>query len=488
MNWSELLTLTDYAPLADPTSPGVIVEASNLIPTDRGWRSAYGLADAGMESLTATCMGAALVQRADGTFLMFAGTTSRLWLRSANAWTQVCTDSYVATSDQRWRFCALGDYVLAANASDTVAVSNAGATFSPITSAPKATLIESVNGFVMAANVQHATYSGTDRWWCSAYANHADWTPALETQCTTGRLVDTPGPIRALKRLGRNVVAYKDGSMYLGEYVQPPTVWQWTLISSNIGTASHDAVVNIGQAHLFCGNGNFYAYDGAQVLPIGERIREWFFDQQLLRSYDGRVQAAHDAGKALVYWFYPPATGDGSLTQAVVYNYRANRWGVASYTIQAAADFVATSPTYDSLNTYWSGTYDDGIDRTYDSPLWVPDVVVPVVVSSAKKLATIDGASASSSFTTGHAGDDQQFSLLRRLRVRWLTLPTSATLDLYTADQHGDSMALTVSGVPLYESRFDLLASARWHQAKVTMTGNAEFSGLRVDVQPEGAW
>lgn len=489
MNWSELLGLEQYAPRADPTTPGTLLEVSNLIPTDRGWRSAYSLSDAGMESLTGTCCGAALIQKTDGTYMMLAGTGSNLYLRSTQQWVELsATESYHATPDQRWRFCSLGDYVLASNISDTVQVSNAGGSFAEITSAPQAALIESVNGFVMAANVLHATYTGADRWWCSGLNDHTDWTPALATQCTTGRLVETPGPIRALRRLGRNVVAYKDASMYLGEYVQPPTVWQWTLISSDVGTASHDGVVNLGQRHLFCGNGNFYSFDGAQILPIGDAIREWFFDSQLLRSYDGRVQAVHDPQRALVYWFYPPATGSGALTEAVVYQYRTGRWGVATYSIEAACDYVAAALTYDGLGTYWPGTYDDGIDRTYDSPLWVPDTVAPAVFDTAHKLSTIDGASAASGWTTWHMGDDQYFSLLRRVRIRWLTQPTRADLDLYTTDEHGTAFALRASSVPLYQNKFDLLESARWHRLVFRAQGDCEFSRIAVDLQPQGGW
>ncbi|MCO5761424.1 MAG: hypothetical protein NHG36_07920, partial [Chromatiaceae bacterium] len=196
MNWAQILGFEQWAPDADPTRQGTITDLLNFIPSERGWRSAYSLADAGVSSMSSTCCGAFLMQKLDGTNLVFAGTASTLLLNVGYTWTVICSDSYHASESQRWRWATMGDYVLAATQSDTIAVSNAGATFTSITGAPKARMIESVYGFVMAAGTIDATYGEqSDRWYCSAIFDHTSWTPSAITQCTTGRLVDTPGPI-----------------------------------------------------------------------------------------------------------------------------------------------------------------------------------------------------------------------------------------------------------------------------------------------------
>src|SRR5512139_2574905 len=489
MNWSPMQPVTEFAPSADPTVPGVLLDAENIVPTDRGWRSAYSLASTGMASLTATCVGAELGTKKDGTQILFAGCGSEIFTHSGATWATVtaAATTYNADEDQRWRWAMMGDYVLAANVSDSIQVSNAGATFTTIDTAPKAALIESVYGFIMAANTIDGTY-GTqpDRWWCSALFDHTSWTPSVTTQATSGRLVDTPGPITGLRRLGPSVVAYKRNSMYLGQYVEPPTVWQWQLISSNIGCPSHEAVVNIGRAHLFCALDNFYSYDGAQILPIGESVRRWFFDTKLYSTYATRIQAVHDKSRALVYWFYPEAGGTATLTKAVVYNYRVGRWGVGTYAVQAGVEYVAAGITYDLLGTYYS-TYDAGIDRTYDSPLWIPDTTAPAVFTTGGVIATLDGAGSTSSITTGLVGDDQAYTLLRRLRVRWLDDPTSATLSLYGIKELGGVSCLCGTAVQT-QNKFDILRSSRWHQAKIDMTGSHEFTAVAVDLEPQGMW
>jgi hypothetical protein len=490
VKWSPIIPVTQFAPSADPTTEGILTDVENVIPVERGWRSAYSLGETGMASLTATCVGAAMCQLMDGSLVIVAGTASDLWLRSSNTWSEISENgvTYHATSDLRWRFAMMGNNILAATCSDTIAVSASGATFGAIASAPKATLIESVYGFIMAANTNEATNGDqSDRWWCSGLFDHTDWTPNATTQCTTGRLVDTPGPILGLRRLGANVIAYKQSSMYLGQYVQPPTVWDWSLISSNIGCGSHEAIVNIGKAHLFPGIDNFYLFDGASVTAIGEPIREWFFDATLQPGSSELIQAAHDPAKKLVYWFFPAAGLAGSINRCVVFNYQLSRWGYATYDIEATLDYTAAGVTYDGLGTFYT-TFDAGINRTYDSPAWTNEKVAPAVIDNTHVLKTIDGPGLNSTFTTWHIGDDQAFTLIRRARIRWLDDPTTAALCYYATNEHGSAFSMCAGAVSQTQNKFDVLNSARWHRLKFSTTGTHEFSGIAVDLEPQGTW
>jgi hypothetical protein len=209
VNWSPVTSLSQFAPSGDPTTPGYLIDLTNIIPLESGWRSAYGLANAGMETLTATCVGACYATLLDGSGVSVAGTASGLFVRSSNTWVNKSgSDTYAASETLRWRFGQMGDYIVAATAENLLQVSNAGATFTAIAGSPKASLIESVYGFLMLADTDDAgANTNTDRWWCSGLFDHTDWTPAVATQCTTGRLVDTPGAITGLRRLGANIVA-----------------------------------------------------------------------------------------------------------------------------------------------------------------------------------------------------------------------------------------------------------------------------------------
>ena len=129
-----------------------------------------------------------------------------------------------------------------------------------------------------------------------------------------------------------------------------------------------------------------------------------------------------------------------------------------------------------------------GIDRTYDSPLWIPEKVSPAVIDTGHLVKTIDGAAGTSSFTTWHLGDDQHFTLLRRARVRWLDDPTTASMCYFACNEHGSAFSACGGSIAQSSNKFDALHSARWHKLKFTTTGDCEFSGVAVDLQPQGGW
>ena len=78
----------------------------------------------------------------------------------------------------------------------------------------------------MALNVNHGAYGDAlDGWHCSGIRDQTNWTASAASQSAYGRLLDSPGDIRAGAALGSDIVAYKSTSMYLGRYVGPPLIW-----------------------------------------------------------------------------------------------------------------------------------------------------------------------------------------------------------------------------------------------------------------------
>ena len=197
-----------FAPDFDSTAPGILTDCSRLVPTPSGYTSAQSPITAGLPALAAECRGAAVMRKLDNSKRIFAGTQTKLYQQSGSTWADVSrATNYTGGTDNRWRFVQFGDVSLAVNQTEPLQASSSGA-FSDVAGSPKARLIESVAGFVMLAGTNEATYGdSTDRWWCSGLYDHTVWTPSIATQCATGRLVDAPGDIRALKRLGNDVVA-----------------------------------------------------------------------------------------------------------------------------------------------------------------------------------------------------------------------------------------------------------------------------------------
>lgn len=476
-----------FLPDVDPVTPGILTACSNLIPTTKGMKGAPGEVSGGIDALAATCLGAALCIKLDSTWRVFAGTTTKLYEVSGTTWadrTRASGGDYSTSTDSRWRFAQFGDTTLAVNGADTLQSSNTGV-FADVAGAPSANCIDTVANFVMLAGTNEGTYGDqTDRWWCSAINDATDWTTDVATQCTTGRLVNTPGAITAIKRFGTSVVAYKEKSLYLGTYAGPPVVWKFDLIPGEIGAPSQEAVVNIGSSHIFVGYDDFYVFDGTRPVPIGEGIKEWFF-ADLNKKYRYKIIGAHDPTNSLVYFYYPStASTSGAIDSCVVYHYKAKKWGVADRAIEAAIEYLTGQITYANIGDYFAD-YASMPAITYDSPFWTSSAPVVAIIDTTNTVKTLTGASTTSSMTTGDIGDDDLYMLLSRDRPRFSTAPTSATMTNYYRNSAGEAFT-TDQTVTLTDGSFDVLRSARWHRLQMDFTGPVEITAHSATLQEDG--
>lgn len=471
--------LTGFAPDLDPTTPGIITACTNIIPVPKGFAAAPTQAATGLEALADSCRGLVVARKLDDTNRLIAGTADALYERSGTSWADVSSAPYTGSAETRWRFAQFGDATIATNRADPVQSSTSGAFANLAGSPPKAAIVESVAGFVMLFDVNDSAYGygdSPDRWWCSGLYNHETWSPSTATQAATGRLFDTPGKILAGRRLGSNVVVYKEKSMFLGLYQGPPFIWGFQLVSSDVGCLSQEACVNIETAHIFASHDDFYVFDGSQPQSIGEGVRKWYKDNLNL-AYKHRVTALHDRARSLVYFFFPSAaSANGDPDMGLVYNYAKGEWGTVSMTLQAAAEYVSGAITYDDLGSLYA-TYDDLPAISYDSPFWTASTFVPAVVNTDGAVCALNGTPGDSSITTGDVGDDNVVSDLSRVTPRFLTRPTTGSLTAYSRNAMGDDFATGVTSA-LSSGRFDLLQAARWHRVKLDFTGAMEIAGL----------
>src|SRR4051812_17732617 len=119
------LLIAGYAPDADPGILGVLTNCNGAVPTLRGYKGAPSPASVGVATLAATCTGAALITKLDGTNRLFAGTPTKLYERQSSTWGDVSrAATYTgAVATSRWRFAQQANVSFAANGSDTVQAS-----------------------------------------------------------------------------------------------------------------------------------------------------------------------------------------------------------------------------------------------------------------------------------------------------------------------------------------------------------------------------
>ena len=475
--------LIGYAPDIDQTTPGVITDCNAIIPTFKGLKAAPGANDGGIDALASTCFGAASLRDLDNSIRTFAGVATKIYEQSGSSWVDVSGSAYNAAIDQPWRFAQFGNVALASNKGDAIQASATG-NFAAISGAPKAAVIETVNQFVFALNIN----DGADKpngYACCALGDYTDWVESVATQSISGTLDTTPGPISAGKRFGSNLVVYKAESVFLFRYAGAPTVWDIEEIPGSVGAVSQEAVVSVGTPehpeHIFWGKNDIYRYDGSRPIPIGSPIRETVFGE-LSQLYASRVKTIHDPINTLVYFFYP--TSLGTIDKCVVYNYKTDKWGRDNRTIEAAFDYVSPGISWDTIDTYYP-TWDSITDVSWDSPFWTAQNVTPAVFNASHQIQTLDGISGSWYITTGDYGDNNTFSLLDRVKPKYLTANANVTMTNYYRDDQGVSLT---SDITTNQSsyRFDVLRSSRWHRFMFNGSGAMEMNAIDVSFQADG--
>jgi hypothetical protein len=476
--------LIGYAPDLDSTTPGVVLDCANMVPSIKGMRAAPSAISAGMPALESKVLGGATIVKLDNTKRLIVGTQTKLFEEVTGAWVDVSRSTpYTTSSAGTWRFAQFGNVTVATNGADVLQQSITGA-FEDIPGAPKAAIVEVVAGFVFLFNTVDPTF-GTrpDGWWNSGLFDQTVWTPSQATQSANGRIIDTPGDIRAGRGLGPDIVVYKEASMYYGTFQGPPIIWAFNLISNQIGAPCQEAVVSIGTAHLFLGNDNFYMFDGTRPTPIGDSVKNAFFRDQN-PSHKQTVASVHDRLNSLVYWYYVSNNSTGSIDSAIVYNYKTGQWGRANRSIEAAVEFINGQITWTSLGDI-ADEWQDLPQVPWNSPFWTSVATQPSIIDTSHTIQTLTGAAGQSSITTGDFGDDESYSLLQYVRLRCAQDPTSATMSTQERTTLGGLFTHGITTV-LEDGKFDVDASARYHRALMTFQGDFEIIGYTPKLVPDG--
>lgn len=488
----EPIQLLGFAPDLDPAKPGVIRDGVNFVPTLDGFKPLRAPDDVGISALPDECRGAVSAKLTDDSARVFAGTQTELYEASGGMWSVVSSATYTGGAESRWRFAQFGNNTFATNLVDAMQYTASGNFADVGDDAPKALIVEACGpAFVMAFNYNDGVNIYEDGWWCSALNNSLEWTPSIATQSANGRLTQSPGPIRAGKRLGLDVVAYKERSMYLGRYVGPPFIWAWQLIPGEIGAPSQESVVNIDTAHLFPGFENFYYFDGSRPVPIGNPLKEWYNDNVTI-TYKYRMQTLHDRANSNAYFFYPDT--DGVIMAALVYNYRADKWGKASLyegrSLEAVLEYVAAGVTYDGIGSLYA-TYDALPAIPYDSPFWTASTPLPGIFQDDHVLYSLTGIpentrNAETIIQGNYSGNENNYSTLTRLRAKFIRdSKDSATLTLKTSDYIG-ATETNHGPYSMNGNKVDLQRSAKFHSPMLTFRGDYEITGYELEFEDDG--
>lgn len=207
------------------------------------------------------------------------------------------------------------------------------------------------------------------RW--SAQESYTDWTPAAATQAGSYRLSHGSQIVGALQTR-QEIVVWTDAALYAMQYLGPPYVWGFTLLTDNISIVSQNAMATASGVTYWMGTDKFYAYSGrVETLPCAVRT---YVYQNINREQFSQCFASTNEGFSEIWWFYCSITGPNGtgtlenpntiVDRYVIFNYLDRVWYYGELSRTAWIDSpLRSSPMATGLDnrTYFheSGT-DDG--------------------------------------------------------------------------------------------------------------------------------
>tara|TARA_R110000868_G_scaffold331698_1_gene592689 strand:- start:3063 stop:5390 length:2328 start_codon:yes stop_codon:yes gene_type:complete len=198
----------------------------------------------------------------------------------------------------------------------------------------------------------------------------SEWVPSTINQ--SGEFLLSAGSQIVTGRVARQEnLVWTDAALYSMQYIGPPYVWSFNLLSDNISVASPNACIIINSITYWMGIDKFYVYTG-RVETLKCTIRSFVFNN-LNKSQAAQITCGSNEAWDEVWWFYPSLNSNVNDSYAI-FNYSENIWYYGTLNRTAWLD--------SSLRDYPMGGY-----STQNSYLGLD------INSSIASISVVDGSS-----------------------------------------------------------------------------------------------
>ena len=288
--------------LAAYDSPG-LTEAKNVIPAEAVYKPYLPISGVGT-ALAARPQGATSALDSSGNAFFYAGTATKLYVRSGSSFTDKSgAVTFTTASAGFWRFGQFDTTLIATNYADVpqrITVGSGGnfANLAVTGTAPRARHIGIVNRFVVLGDTSEAVNGAVPnklQW--SAIDDETNWpTPgsatALSLQSGEQFLNGDYGPVRSIVGGDQYGIILQRSGVTRQTYVGGNVVFQFDTIEKNRGAFYPNATVSVGRLTFFRSSDGFFVTDGVQVLPIGLNKVDNHFADTIDTNYPERMYGA----------------------------------------------------------------------------------------------------------------------------------------------------------------------------------------------------
>lgn len=502
----------DYTPDLDTAwfvRPGAVSGMNGFAPTNKGSYatvgSGYFIGTSGSIS-GADVLHAQMFRQTGGTVRMLVFRKQNIDEYSSSA-TRTNQGSGYSASTTDWSVAAYGNAIIAVNYYDAPQVSTSTTFGNLAGSPPKARLVAVNAEFVMLADYDDGVDVCPDGWACSGIGNYQTWAANAATQAARNRILSEPGPIRALVAFKEGFVFFKDNSMFQADYIGPPFVWSIKRISNRVGCPAAHGVTELGGKLYWYHSSNFWSWDGANLVPVGDKVINTFnqYVGYFSGSLDGALSSAYingasavlsasDEGQNVVAF---TATGQHDMVSRAWtfgYNTLTGKWG--KWTTGSAGLSLGHSYTYRAFSFVTCTTADA---YTFASK---QDARLVALVSSDTATSCIyldyPGTLPTLSFdydavymSLGQFGDYGSASKIDNIWLRNLSGDQSGIYTVsYSSIPFEGAATPTSDGSGTYNSTlgaFDIRAHGSLHQFTINVNGSKEADLAGVAFPPHAA-
>lgn len=236
---------------------------------------------------------------------------------------------------------------------------------------PKSKYVEYMTPYLLIA---HLIDSGTKLPWTIRWSDSGNYQKWNGGNAGSIVLSHEPSAIRALKKLGNQVMCYKEKSIYRGNAVSTSAIFDFGgPFITDEGLYAPRGIAASDGVHYFMGLNDFYINDGVRRTSIGKAVRDHVFTR-----LDRALNETCFALPVEIYkeiWFFVTISGQSWPTEIWKYRRDLDLWyfdTIASAT--AAVNYkVVSSLTWDQASGTWNDqtSFWDAQSGSADSPIQV---------------------------------------------------------------------------------------------------------------------
>jgi len=158
------------------------------------------------------------------------------------------------------------------------------------------------------------------RW--SDQEDYTQWTPAITNQAGSFTLSEGSVIITATQSR-QEILVWTDSALYSMQYLGPPYVWGFQILSDNLSIVSPNATSTVNNITYWMGVDKFYMYSG-RVETLYCPLRQYIFNDINL-SQGFQFFSGTNEGYNEVWWFYCSADSS-DIDRYVIYNHLEKIW------------------------------------------------------------------------------------------------------------------------------------------------------------------